>query len=564
MSWIVQLFQESHGVAHTVLVLSLVGAVGLSLGTLRLFRISLGVAGVLFSGLLLGHIAQNTRFKFELDPNVIGFIREFGLILFVYTIGMQVGPSFIASLRRNGMPLNLMAAAIVLLGVAVTLGIYFTFMDHSELPAAVGLFAGATTNTPSLAAARQALKDLPGVTESTKILPGLGYAVAYPFGILGIILTMLIIRWVFRINTSREAELLAQLQSSTAEKIAILSLEVTNPNLDGLTLSRIPTFSDSGVIITRILKGGRPQMARADTVVALGDVLLAVGPRPKLEELKVVIGKESDIDLMQVPSDIESRRILVTKSQALGKSIHELNLGHRYGVRITRINRAEIELPPTPDLRLQFGDNLVAVGEADGIKAVAAELGDSLKRLNMPQVIPVFIGIALGVLVGSWPLHVGLPAPVKLGLAGGPLIVAIILSRLGNIGPLVWYMPISANFILRELGIVLFLSCVGLEAGGQFVDTVVHGQGLHWFVYGAAITVIPLLIVALLARGLYKLNFLSLCGLLAGSMTDPPALAFATSMTGSDAPSVAYATVYPLVMLLRVLAGQAMVMFLFR
>jgi putative transport protein len=559
MDWLRQLITHPEGVAHAVLVLSIVAAAGLGLGTIRVFGVGLGVGGVLFAGLAAGH------FGLHINAEIQEFAREFGLILFVYTIGIQVGPGFLASLRRNGLPLNLMAAGIVLLGVAVTLGVFFLFMDREEFPVAVGLFAGATTNTPSLAAAQQALKDVPSITEGATKLPALGYAIAYPFGIIGIILTMLLIRGLFRVNIAGEADALARAEAKGKEALETINLEVRNPNLADLQLRQVPTLAESGVVISRVMKDGKPVVARSDLVLQAGDVLHAVGPKEKLADLKVIVGAESKVDVKALPSHITSRRILVTKSESLGKSVHELELGSRFGVRVTRINRAEVELAPTPGVKLQFGDNLLVVGEEDGIRRVAAELGDSLKRLNHPHIIPIFVGIALGVIVGSWPITMpGMPAPVRLGLAGGPLLVAIILSRLGNIGSLVWYMPISANFMLREVGIVLFLACVGLRSGDRFVETLVDGHGLRWMLYGALITLIPLVTVGLFARLAMKLNFLPLTGLLAGSMTDPPALAFAGAITGSDAPSVAYATVYPLVMLLRVLCAQAMVLMFFR
>lgn len=559
MTWIQQLFSDPSTVAHTVLILSLVAATGLALGTVKVFGVGLGVAGVLFAGLAFGH------FKYQVDPHVLDFVREFGLILFVYSVGLQVGPGFLASLRKQGLPLNLMAASIVLVGVAVTLVIYFTTMDRSQAPAVVGLLSGATTNTPSLAAAQQALKDVPNLPADAFKLPGLAYAVAYPFGIVGIILAMLLIRVFFRIDLKQEQEILTHLQNGQKETLARVNLEVSNPNLNGIALGNLPTLAGSGVVISRVLKGEQPRVAQADTVLSTGDVLLAVGPQAKLDELKVIVGHESKVDLRQIPSDITTRRLVVTKSQALGKSVQELQIGKRFGVRVTRINRAEIELAPTPAAKLQFGDNLVVVGEAEAIQKLAAEVGDSVKKLSHPQVIPMFLGIALGVILGSWPVSIwGMPAPVKLGLAGGPLLVAIILSWLGNIGPLIWYMPISANFALREVGIVLFLAAVGLRAGDKFVETLVQGQGVYWMLYGALITFIPLMVVGLAARLFYKLNYMSLCGLLAGSMTDPPALAFAGAMTHSDGPSISYATVYPLTMLLRVVSAQVMILLLMR
>lgn len=558
--WLVALLKTS-SVAQAVIVLSVVAATGLALGSVKVARIGLGIAGVLFSGLIIGHFLA--RWNIKLDDQVLEFSREFGLILFVYTIGVQVGPGFLASLRREGLPLNIMAASIVLLGAGVAVALHFVF--GVEIPVVMGMLSGATTNTPSLAAAQQALKDVPGVTEEMLKLPGLGYAVCYPFGIMGIILTMLLIKRFFNINPQTEADTLAKIHASGNPPVSTLNLEVRNPSLVGLPLSRVPTLTNSGVVVSRVMQNGQTEVARSDTVLQLGDVLHAVGTRERLEELKVVIGDESKVDLKLTPSDILSRRVLVTRSAALGKTISELNLQERFGVNVTRINRAGVDLSPVPTLKLQFADNLVVVGNHAGLNQAAAEVGDSAKKLNHPQIIPVFIGIALGVLIGSWPIEIpGMPAPVKLGLAGGPLIVAIILSRLGNVGPLVWFLPLSANLILREIGIVLFLAAVGLKSGDRFLPTLVEGSGLWWMLGGIAITFIPLMIVGLIARAKYKVNFLSLCGLLAGSMTDPPALAFATAVTNSDAPSVAYATVYPLTMILRVLTAQAVVMFLMR
>ena len=559
MDWLRQLVTQGEGVAHAVLVISTVAAAGLALGSVRARGVGLGVAGVLFAGLAAGHVGL------EINHEIQEFAREFGLILFVYTIGVQVGPGFIASLRRNGLPLNLMAGAIVLLGVGVTLAVFHLFMDKGEFPVAVGLFSGATTNTPSLAAAQQALKDVPGIDADAVKLPGLGYAIAYPFGIVGIIVSMVLIRALFRVSIPAEAEALARSEAAGEERLETINLEVRNPNLAGRTLRQVPTFADSGVVISRVMKGGKAMVARSDLVLDVGDVLHAVGPRERLDDLRLVVGGESSVDIKALPGPISSRRILVTRSGSLGRSVQELDLGNRFGVRVTRINRADVELAPRPGVRLQFGDNVVVVGEEEALKRVATELGDSVKRLNHPQIIPIFLGIALGVILGSWPIPVpGLPAPVRLGLAGGPLLVAIVLSRLGNVGPLVWHMPISANFMLREVGIVLFLACVGIRSGDRFVETLVNGHGLRWMMCGALITLVPLLVVGIIARLVTRLNYLPLSGLLAGSLTDPPALAFAGTMTGSDAPGVAYATVYPLVMLLRVLCAQGMVLWFFR
>lgn len=554
MNWLTQLVSVESP-AQTVLMLAVVAALGLSFGQVKIKSIGLGIAGVLFAGLFVGHVLG--RRAISLDHHVLEFAREFGLILFVYTIGVQVGPGFFASLRRQGLGLNLMAAGIVVTGAIITIIIHKGF--KVDLPAAVGLFSGSTTNTPSLAAAQQALKDMKA-SEAAMKLPGMAYAVAYPFGIMGIILTMLLIRTFFRISPQKEAEALEKLQNRHVEPLASMNLEIRNPNLDGLKLSQIPTLANDGVVISRIMHKNVAMLAKGETTVHSGDVMLAVGPKKRLEELKLIVGAEAPVDVRQVSTELEARRIMVTHSAVLGETVGELGLRERLHVNVTRLLRSGIEMPPL-NAKLQFGDILIAVGDAASLKQAAFELGDSTKTFNTPQIIPMFVGIILGVVVGSIPFAIpGLPAPVKLGLAGGPLVVAILLSRMGHFGPLVWFMPPSANTALRELGIILFLASVGIISGDKFVPTLTGGGGLWWLAYGAAITFIPLMAVGLIARIFVKVNYLSLCGLLAGSMTDPPALQFAHSFTGSDAPSVSYAAVYPLVMLLRVLFAQMMVL----
>jgi putative transport protein len=555
MEWFADLFTPA-SVAGSVLVLALVAASGLTLGSVSVRNIRLGIAGVLFTGLLFGH------FKLTLDPHVMEFAREFGLILFVYTIGVQVGPGFFSSLKKEGLPLNLMAAAVVLLGAGVTVGIIF--LAGVETPVAVGLFSGATTNTPSLGAAQAALADTPGYTPDIGKLPGLGYAVAYPFGIMGIILTMIGVRYLFRIDLAREeSELYRSLCRNERPAVDRINLKIENPNLEGVCLAEVPILNQSGVVFSRILHEGDLSVVCPDTCVHTGDIVLAVGPKDKLHALQLLFGSESDVDLHALPGKITSRRLLVTRKKVLGKTVAQLNFDIKYGVQITRVNRAGIDLSPGPGVKLQLGDTVIAVGEEHNLGEAASILGNSTKQLNHPEVIPVFVGIALGVLLGSFPVFVpGMPAPVRLGLAGGPLLAAITLSRIGRIGPLVWYMPSSANFMVRELGIILFLACVGLKSGDQFVATLLHGDGLRWMALAALITLLPLVIVALAGRVFFKMNYLNLCGLLAGSMTDPPALAFAGSVTGSEAPTVAYATVYPLTMILRILAAQVLVLLL--
>lgn len=552
MNIIPQLF-SADSFAYAMLIISLVAALGLGLGCVRIFGIHLGIAGVLFAGLIFGH------FNLSLSDHVLEFVRDFGLVLFVYTLGLQVGPGFIASMRREGLSLNLMAASIVVLGVAVTIAV--SHFGQIQIPAAVGMFSGSTTNTPSLAAAQEALKDIPGLSVEMLKLPGLGYAVSYPFGIIGIILTMILIRLLFRIHPQKEAEMLAQLSRDRISPLTALNFEVRNPNLDGVRIKDIPALQETGVIISRVYHNRKIEIAHPDTKLQVGDVILAVGSKAALDQFRIIVGIQSDIDLRTIPSGIMTKRILVTRKEVLGKTLEELDLLTRYGVTVTRVSRVEIEMSASAGFRLQFADTILAVGEEDDIKQAAQELGDSPRQLNYPQLIPIFVGIALGVILGSWPFYFpGMPAAVKLGLAGGPLIIAIILSRLGSIGPLVWYMPISANFMLREFGIVLFLACVGLKSGDQFVATLIHGDGFYWMGWAVLINLIPLLIVGLFARLKFKLNYMTLCGLLAGSLTDPPALAFANSITSSNAPSVSYATVYPLVTLLRVISAQIIVL----
>lgn len=555
MDWLTNLISND-SVARTVILLAAAGAAGTAFGKLRVRGVGLGVAGVLFAGLVLGH--------FKLAPNheVLDFVREFGLILFVYTLGLQIGPGFFASLRSRGLVLNLFAAGIVLTGTALAATLILT--GRVPITAGSGLLSGATTNTPSLAAAGEAFKQVGAAADATAI-QGLAYAVAYPFGILGIILTMLLVRTVFKVDVAAEvraaeANLRPSLPPPTGR-----SLEVRNANLVGRRIGEIPGLAGSGVVVSRFSRGGVVGLARPETELALGDVLHVVGPEAGLDSLRIVVGADAGVDLKALPGDVTNRRLLVTQGAVLGKALGELSTLVQHHVIVTRVTRQGLEFTPTPGFKLQFGDILMAVGEAPGIDAVAAVVGDSPKALEHPHPIPFFIGIALGVVVGSIPLLVpGLPAPVKLGLAGGPLVVAILLSRAANTGSLVWHLPPSANLALREIGITLFLAAVGMKSGEKFAEILLHGDGLAWLGWGALVTALPLLAVGLLARAWKKLNYTEVCGLLAGSMTDPPALAFAQQTTGSDAPAVAYASVYPLVMLLRVFCAQLLVFVLWR
>jgi len=551
--------------AGAVLILSMVTFVGLVLGSIQIGGIKLGIAGVLFAGLAAGH------FGLRINHDMLDFVREFGLILFVYTIGIQVGPGFFASLRKDGLPLNIMAACIVIGGAVMTVALWWMFLPRSELPAAVGIFSGATTNTPSLAAAGQALRDIVGRPESlynadaqATLLkqPGMAYAVTYPFGIIGIILAMLFIRRFFKVDLAAEGKALAAVNARPA--LAGRDIRVDNKNLAGLAISSIPTLQTSGAVISRVLREEKTtHVPGAAFVLEVGDVIHVVGPAASLDQLEVVVGHRSSVDVKSRSTHINARRILVTSKQVLGKTLADLDLRKRFDISLTRVVRNGVELPVTSNLRLSFGDRVMAVGDAASLDKVARELGDSPDALNHPAVIPIFIGIGLGVLLGSIPFNIpGVPAPIKLGLAGGPLVVAILLSRIGKIGPFVWYLPTASNLVLREIGIVLFLSAVGIKGGDTFVETL-KTSGLSWMLIGAAVTLVPLMTVALVARAAFKLNYITLCGLLAGSMTDPPALAFAGNLTQSEGPHVAYASVYPLVMLLRVVCAQLIVLLFF-
>lgn len=541
-------------VARGLVVLCLVAVTGLLIGRLRLGTVSLGIGGVLFAGIFWGHIGLHV------DPEVGQFLREFGLILFVYTIGIQVGPGFFSALKRSGLALNGMAAALVGLSVLVTAGVHVVF--GAPLPVALGLMAGATTNTPSLGAATQMLKAV-GASPDLLGVPGLGYAVAYPFGIAGILLTMVLVRAVLAVKVDQEQAAFETARAAETQALDTVNVEITNPNMENLPLGELPGMEEMHVVVSRMLRDGAVQVAHPETPVRVGDVLLLVGPPPRLRDMVRILGRRADADLKAMPSEVKWERLVVTSDKVLGQAIGGLDLLHRHDVVISRINRAGVELTPSPGLKLEFGDICTVIGTPQNLTAAATVLGNRAQALQQAQILPIFLGIALGVLLGSIPFAFpGMPAPVKLGLAGGPLIAAIVLARIGHIGPFVWFMPPSANHALREIGIVLFLGIVGLKAGESFVALLTEGDGLKWLLWGALITIVPLLIVGFAARLFLRMNYLTLCGLLAGGMTDPPALAFANAIRPSEAPSLAYATVYPLVMFLRILAPQVLVLLL--
>jgi len=548
-------FTGTNEVAQAVLVLSLISVVGLALSAIKFRGIGLGITGVLFAGLFFGHIG------WHINEEVLHFVREFGLILFVFTIGLQIGPGFFASLKKQGLPANLCAATVVIGGAALTLLVAKVLGINPF--AAAGLFSGATTNTPSLGAAQQALAIVPGVDAATKALPALAYAVAYPGGVFGIIACILILRAVFRIDPAGEVAEFERERRSQTPPLKRRNLKITNANLDGLAIEKIPGLRETGITISRIqsAESSEVRVATGEAVVRCGDTVLAVGTVEALDSFQRIVGEVSEQDLMDSSSHILFKRIIVTHKSPLGKSLRQLALHTTYGVVVTRIQRGELEMAADPDMRLQFGDALQVVGDQQGLDQAAALLGNSPKDLGHTNFLPVFLGIALGVAVGLIPVALpGLPVPVRLGLAGGPLVIAILLSRIGQIGRIVWYMPAGANLALREMGIVLFLACVGLKSGSKFIPTLLSPEGLTWLIGGFCITLIPILLVGLFARAVLKMNYVALSGIIAGSMTDPPALAFANTLVKSDAPSVAYASVYPLTMLLRILCAQILIL----
>ncbi|HCO9530518.1 TPA: putative transporter [Escherichia coli] len=540
-------------IALTVSILALVAVVGLFIGNVKFRGVGLGIGGVLFGGIIVGHFVSQAGMT--LSSDMLHVIQEFGLILFVYTIGIQVGPGFFASLRVSGLRLNLFAVLIVIIGGLVTAILHKLF--DIPLPVVLGIFSGAVTNTPALGAGQQILRDL-GTPMAMVDQMGMSYAMAYPFGICGILFTMWMLRVIFRVNVETEAQQHESTRTNGGALIRTINIRVENPNLHNLAIKDVPILNGDKVICSRLKREETLKVPSPETVIQLGDLLHLVGQPADLHNAQLVIGQEVDTSLSTKGTDLRVERVVVTNENVLGKRIRDLHFKERYDVVISRLNRAGVELVASSDISLQFGDILNLVGRPSAIDAVANVLGNAQQKLQQVQMLPVFIGIGLGVLLGSIPVFVpGFPAALKLGLAGGPLIMALILGRIGSIGKLYWFMPPSANLALRELGIVLFLSVVGLKSGGDFIHTLVDGEGLSWIGYGALITAVPLITVGILARMLARMNYLTMCGMLAGSMTDPPALAFANNLhPTSGAAALSYATVYPLVMFLRIITPQ--------
>ena len=539
-------------IAITISLLALVAVIGLWIGHWKIKGVGFGVGGVLFGGIIVAHFTN--QYGLKLDTHTLHFVQEFGLILFVYTIGIQVGPGFFSSLRRSGLKLNGFAFLIVLLG-GITV-VFIHKLANVPLDIILGIYSGAVTNTPSLGAGQQILSEL-GMNSTTETM-GMAYAMAYPFGICGILLSMWLIRLFFKVNVDEEERNFKQESGHDKESLTAMDIKVTNKNLDGLCLIDVPGFGTGDVVCSRLKRGDSISVPKANTEIYLDDILHLVGEINALKKMRLIVGDEMDVPTSTVGSEIRAERVVVTSEKVLGKKIKSLGIHQRYGVVISRLNRAGVELVPTANTTLQFGDVLHMVGPTDVMNNAISVIGNAAQKLQQVQMLPVFIGIGLGVLFGSIPFYIpGFPVALKLGLAGGPLVIALILARIGTLGKLYWFMPPSANLALRELGIVLFLAVVGLKSGGSFLDTLLNGDGLEWMGYGVIITLVPLLVTGIIARLYSKLNYLSLCGVLAGSMTDPPALAFANAIKEeSGAAALSYATVYPLAMFLRIISPQ--------
>lgn len=555
MNWLQDLLTNPNSIAHIVALYAFVIAAGVLLGKIKFFGISLGVTFVLFVGILAGH------FGFTGNPAILSFVQDFGLILFVFCIGLQVGPSFFSSFKRGGITLNLLAVGIVFLNIAVALILYFALQGRVDIPMMVGILCGAVTNTPGLGAANEALQQLH--YQGPEI--AMGYACAYPLGVMGIILSMIIIRYICRVDVKQDSdEIQKEEEANPHMKPYTISLKVQNEALSGKTLSQVQNFLARDFVCTRIIQDGHMITPNANTVLRLGDRMFLVCAEDDSEAIMAFIGPkiEQDWDATnQQDKPMVSCRILVTQPNINGKTLGELHFSSMYGVNVTRVNRSGMDLFAARQLRLQVGDRVMVVGPQDAIERVANLLGNQLRRLDHPNIVTIFVGILCGILFGSLPIAIpGMPTPVKLGLAGGPLIISILIGRFGHKVKLVTYTTMSANLMLREVGLVLFLASVGIKAGENFVQMVVEGDGVLYVGLGFLITFIPLLITGIIARWHHRVNYFTLMGLIAGSNTDPPALAYANQIAGNDAPAVGYSTVYPLTMFLRILTAQLLIL----
>lgn len=556
MDWLENLLFNSDSIAHIVLLYSIVISLGVLLGRVKIFGVSLGVTFILFVGILMGH------FGFNGNLQIINFVQDFGLILFVFCIGLQVGPSFFSSFKKGGISMNIMSVVTILLNIMVMVVLWLCLFDKEDLPMMVGVLCGAVTNTPGLGAANEALSQ---VGYSGAEIAN-GYACAYPLGVVGIIGATILVRFLCRIKLDKEKEALSQEEAANQPgKPHRMYVEVTNPAVDGITLKRLRELSNRDFVCSRIQQNGIVNIPNKDTVLHLGDHLLIVCACDETEAIITFIGKEVDADkeFDISNSPMVSRRILVTEEDVNGKTLTQLSLSGKFGVVATRIYRAGIELFAKPSQRIQVGDRIRVVGPSDAVDRLASRLGNSQKHLDHPNILTIFIGIFVGIIFGSLPIAIpGMPTPVKLGLAGGPLIISILISRFGYKMKLVSYTTVSANLMLREIGLSLFLASVGIKAGGNFINTVVEGDGLLYVLCGFLITIIPIICIGPIARLKYKMNYFTLMGMIAGTYTDPPALAYANQVAGNDAPALGYTTVYPLSMFLRIITAQVLILVL--
>ncbi|MBR3453969.1 MAG: putative transporter [Bacteroidaceae bacterium] len=565
MEWIVKLFTDGSTVAHVVLLYSIVISLGVWLGKMKIGSVSLGVTFVLFVGIIVGHLLKNNGIQpVEENWSVIGFMQDFGLILFVYSIGIQVGPSFFSSFKQGGVTLNLLACGIILLNITVMLILYYAFMDTSNpdnLPMMVGVLCGAVTNTPGLGAANAALEQVTNGGNMPVIANG--YACAYPLGVLGIIGSIILIKAIFKVNFNKEEEKYnEQSGNSAAMKPHLMHVEIVNASLNDKTILQTRDYLARDFVCSRLLHDGHVTVPNRETKLHVGDQLFIVCAEEDAEAIVAFMGKTIQVDWSKQDFPMISKKILVTADKVDGKTLGSLHPSSLYGVNVTRLYRSGIELFAQPGVRLQVGDRLTVVGPSDAVERFAAKLGNQANRLDKPNLITIFVGIMLGILVGSLPLHIsGMSMPVKLGLAGGPLIVAILIGRFGSKFHLISYTTNSASLMIRDIGLVLFLASVGIKSGGNFVETVMNG-GLWYVLYGFLITVIPLIIIGCVARMKYKENYFLIMGLMSGATTDPPALAYSTATANNDIPSIGYSTVYPLSMFLRIITAQVLILML--
>lgn len=558
MDWLINLFTTTDSVAHIVLLYAIVIAVGVYLGKIKIGGISIGVTFVLFAGIAAGHIG------FTAPTNILSFLQEFGLILFVFMIGLQVGPGFLESFRKGGITLNLLSTVMVVLNVIVMFACYYIFFDTSDpknLPMMVGTLYGAVTNTPGLGAANETLYSIFDKGEVPQIASG--YACAYPLGVLGIIGATIAIKYIFGIKLEKEEEELAKEEEDNDDvKPHFMDLEVTNLYLEGKTLAQVHNFLNRDFVCSRILHDGHVSIPNGSTIFHIGDKLFVVCAENDAEAIIAFIGPTINVDWKKQDEPMVSKRILVTRSSINGKTLGQMHFSSAYGVNVTRVTRQGMDLFAIPSLSLQVGDRIMVVGPEDAVNRVAAVMGNSIKRLDAPNIATIFVGVFIGIPFGSIPVAIpGIPVPIKLGIAGGPLIIAILIGRYGYKVHLVTYTTTSANMMLREIGLMLFLASVGIKAGDGFLETVIQGDGVKYVYTGFLITIIPILIIGIIARKKYKFNYFTIMGMIAGTYTDPPALAYANSICSKEAPSIGYSTVYPLSMFLRIFTAQIIVLF---